>query len=87
MGPAATLTSLGNVLNGTVNNSAGGSVESVFTLATHLSFFVVPVLVDLAFVFAPLINNSVRTILMHSRVGEFASEESGAVGHVLVSGA
>jgi hypothetical protein len=59
-----------------VNNPAGGWVESVFTLATHLSFFVVSVFVVLLFVvFAPVIDNPFTEIVMRSRIGEFASKE------------
>jgi hypothetical protein len=51
-----------------VNNPAGGCVESVFTLATHLSFFVFPV-----FVFTVFIEPPSGAIVMHSRAKEFAS--------------
>jgi len=51
-----------------VNNPAGGCVESVFTLATHLSFFVFPV-----FVFTFFIEPPSAAIVMHSRAKQFAS--------------
>ena len=62
MGHAATLTSLGGALNETVTNPREDQWNPFLRLLPIcLSSFVVPVLVDLVFVFAPVINNSVRT--------------------------
>jgi hypothetical protein len=56
-----------------VNNPAEGCVESVFTLATHLSFFVFPVFVFPVFVFTVFIEPPSAAIVMHFRAKEFAS--------------
>jgi hypothetical protein len=78
---------LGDVLNGTVNNPAGDESNPFLRLLPiRLSSLSQSWLTWLLFSRQSSIILSAQ-ILMHSRAGEFASEESGALGHVLVSGA